>query len=86
MPAIIRSSVGFVNTLNINVTNPCAKDTTNNLFYVRVPHFSGTDLNLESVKGIASFVSPVPGGVGPVAVAMLLQNVLIVAKNKNDNK
>lgn len=38
------------------------------------------DVNLESVKGIASFVSPVPGGVGPVTVAMLLQNVLQVAK------
>lgn len=40
------------------------------------------DVDLESVKDIASFVSPVPGGVGPVTVAMLLNNVLMVAKNK----
>lgn len=40
------------------------------------------DVDLESVKGIASVVSPVPGGVGPVTVAMLLKNVLTVAKNK----
>jgi methylenetetrahydrofolate dehydrogenase (NADP+)/methenyltetrahydrofolate cyclohydrolase len=40
------------------------------------------DVDLESVKDVASFVSPVPGGVGPVTVAMLLKNVLIVAKNK----
>jgi methylenetetrahydrofolate dehydrogenase (NADP+)/methenyltetrahydrofolate cyclohydrolase len=40
------------------------------------------DVDLESVKGIASFVSPTPGGVGPVTVAMLLKNVLQVAKNK----
>ena len=40
------------------------------------------DVDLESVKGVASFVSPVPGGVGPVTVAMLLNNVLQVAKNK----
>ncbi len=40
------------------------------------------DVDLESVKEVASFVSPVPGGVGPVTVAMLLQNVLKVAKSK----
>ena len=39
------------------------------------------DVDLESVKDVASYVSPVPGGVGPVTVAMLLQNVLTVAKN-----
>jgi methylenetetrahydrofolate dehydrogenase (NADP+) / methenyltetrahydrofolate cyclohydrolase len=39
------------------------------------------DVDLESVKGVASFVSPTPGGVGPVTVAMLLNNVLQVAKN-----
>ena len=39
------------------------------------------DVDLESVKDIASFVSPVPGGVGPVTVAMLFNNVLTVAKN-----
>jgi methylenetetrahydrofolate dehydrogenase (NADP+)/methenyltetrahydrofolate cyclohydrolase len=41
------------------------------------------DVDLESVKNIAGYVSPVPGGVGPVTVAILLKNVLIVAKNKN---
>jgi len=41
------------------------------------------DVDLESVKNVASYVSPVPGGVGPVTVAMLLNNVLQVAKNKN---
>ncbi len=38
------------------------------------------DVDLESAKEIASAVSPTPGGVGPVTVAMLLQNVLNVAK------
>lgn len=40
------------------------------------------DIDLPSVTGVASFVSPVPGGVGPVTVATLLNNVLQVAKNK----
>jgi len=44
------------------------------------------DVDFESVKNIASFISPVPGGVGPVTVAMLLQNVFLVAKNKNNDK
>lgn len=39
------------------------------------------DVDLESVQDVASFVSPVPGGVGPVTVAMLLENVLHVAKS-----
>ncbi len=38
------------------------------------------DVDTESVLGIASAVSPVPGGVGPVTVSMLLNNVLTVAK------
>jgi len=39
------------------------------------------DVDLESVRDVAGFVSPVPGGVGPVTVAMLLNNVLKVAKS-----
>lgn len=38
------------------------------------------DVDVESVSNIASFFSPVPGGVGPITVAKLLENVLKVAK------
>ena len=38
------------------------------------------DVDWRVVKDVASYVSPVPGGVGPVTVAMLLKNVLTVAK------
>ncbi|HUC88621.1 MAG TPA: bifunctional 5,10-methylenetetrahydrofolate dehydrogenase/5,10-methenyltetrahydrofolate cyclohydrolase [Candidatus Paceibacterota bacterium] len=37
------------------------------------------DVDLDSVMGIAGYISPVPGGVGPVTVAMLLKNVLAAA-------
>ena len=40
------------------------------------------DVDLESVTGIASAVSPVPGGVGPVTIAMLLKSVVAVARNR----
>lgn len=44
------------------------------------------DVDLDSVKDVASFVSPVPGGVGPMTVAMLLHNVLKVAKELKNNE
>lgn len=37
------------------------------------------DVDVDLVQGVASYVSPVPGGVGPVTVACLLRNVLNVA-------
>lgn len=40
------------------------------------------DVDFELVKDKASYITPCPGGVGPVTVAMLLKNVLEVAKNK----
>lgn len=40
------------------------------------------DVDFDSISGIASFVTPSPSGVGPVTVAMLLRNVLLVAKQK----
>jgi len=40
------------------------------------------DVDLESVLGVAAYVSPTPGGVGPVTVAMLLENVLQVARRR----
>ncbi len=39
------------------------------------------DVELNSVSSLASYLSPVPGGVGPVTVAILLRNVLTVAKS-----
>jgi methylenetetrahydrofolate dehydrogenase (NADP+)/methenyltetrahydrofolate cyclohydrolase len=40
------------------------------------------DVDFASVKDKASFISPVPGGVGPVTVAKLLANVVKVAQTK----
>lgn len=34
------------------------------------------DVNTEAVKDIASWVTPVPGGVGPVTVALLMRNAI----------
>uniref|UniRef100_A0A6J0VE04 Bifunctional methylenetetrahydrofolate dehydrogenase/cyclohydrolase 2, mitochondrial n=1 Tax=Pogona vitticeps TaxID=103695 RepID=A0A6J0VE04_9SAUR len=40
------------------------------------------DVDFEEVKKKAGFITPVPGGVGPVTVAMLLKNTFIAAKKK----
>jgi len=39
------------------------------------------DVDFSSVAPKASFITPVPGGVGPVTVAMLLRNTVISAKS-----
>lgn len=38
------------------------------------------DVDFESVKQKASWITPVPGGVGPMTVAMLMKNTLLAAK------
>lgn len=38
------------------------------------------DVDFDAVKEIASFITPVPKGVGPMTIAMLMQNVLEAAQ------
>ncbi|CAF0902989.1 unnamed protein product [Adineta steineri] len=38
------------------------------------------DVDFESCQGIASWITPVPGGVGPMTVALLMQNTLTAAQ------
>lgn len=42
------------------------------------------DVDFEKVEGIASAITPVPGGVGPMTIAMLMQNTLTAAKRQNN--
>ncbi|MCH2204128.1 MAG: bifunctional 5,10-methylene-tetrahydrofolate dehydrogenase/5,10-methylene-tetrahydrofolate cyclohydrolase, partial [Fuerstiella sp.] len=38
------------------------------------------DVHYDTVKDIASAITPVPGGVGPMTIAMLLRNTLTAAR------
>ncbi|HAC32930.1 MAG TPA: bifunctional methylenetetrahydrofolate dehydrogenase/methenyltetrahydrofolate cyclohydrolase, partial [Gammaproteobacteria bacterium] len=38
------------------------------------------DIEFESASEVASYITPVPGGVGPMTIAMLLSNTLMAAK------
>ena len=42
------------------------------------------DVDFEAVKDKASAITPVPGGVGPMTIAMLMQNTLTAAKRQNE--
>lgn len=40
------------------------------------------DVDFASVKDVAGHITPVPGGVGPMTIAMLLQNTVIAARKR----
>ena len=44
------------------------------------------DVDFEGVKEKASFITPVPGGVGPMTIAMLMNNVIKACKLQNGIK
>ncbi|MCI9233872.1 MAG: bifunctional 5,10-methylenetetrahydrofolate dehydrogenase/5,10-methenyltetrahydrofolate cyclohydrolase [Bacilli bacterium] len=44
------------------------------------------DVDFEKVEKKASYITPVPGGVGPMTVTMLLKNVIECYNNKNTSK
>jgi len=41
------------------------------------------DVRLDEVRDVAGWVTPVPGGVGPVAIAMLMSNVVLACRRQN---
>lgn len=44
------------------------------------------DVDFESVKNKVTYITPVPGGIGPITVVRLLKNVLILSKQFKLNK
>lgn len=41
------------------------------------------DVDYESAKEVAGYITPVPGGVGPMTITMLMQNTLLASKRLN---
>jgi methylenetetrahydrofolate dehydrogenase (NADP+)/methenyltetrahydrofolate cyclohydrolase len=46
----------------------------------RTPEGLAGDVDFEAVRKVAGMITPVPGGVGPLTVTMLLHNTLVAAK------
>ncbi len=42
------------------------------------------DVDFEEVEKKASYITPVPGGVGPMTIAMLMKNCIVACKNQNN--
>lgn len=41
------------------------------------------DVDFDAIEPVASYITPVPGGVGPMTIAMLLKNTVTAAKLQN---
>lgn len=46
----------------------------------RTPHGLVGDVDFAAVSRVAGWITPVPGGVGPMTIAMLLKNTLLAAR------
>ena len=44
------------------------------------------DVDFQNVKEIASYITPVPGGVGPMTIAMLMENTYNCAVRRENAK
>ena len=78
VPDFINSSMVKEGVVIIDVGITRVKDESSPKGYV----IKG-DVDFESVKEKASHISPVPGGVGPMTIAMLLKNTLLSKSLKN---
>lgn len=81
---IIVAAVGWPNTVTADMVKPGAV-----IIDVGVNRVDGKlvgDVDFEAIKDIASFITPVPGGVGPMTIASLLQNTLECFQGIMDDK
>lgn len=78
---ILVAAVGKAELITADMVRPGA--VVVDAGYNRVPGRAGDvgDVEFDSVRRVASFITPVPGGVGPMTIAMLLRNTVIAAKN-----
>jgi methylenetetrahydrofolate dehydrogenase (NADP+)/methenyltetrahydrofolate cyclohydrolase len=78
---ILVAAVGKVKMINASHVKPGAividvginRDANNKLC---------GDVDFEAVKDVAGFITPVPGGVGPMTIALLMRNTLAAAKRQ----
>jgi len=84
---ILVAAAGKANLITAEYVRPGAVVIDVGINRVNVTDASGAvkaktvgDVDYESVSNAASWITPVPGGVGPVTVAMLLKNTVEAAK------
>ncbi len=77
-PGFITADMVKHGAVVIDVGNTRVKDPSANSGY----RFAG-DVDYASVSAVASALTPVPGGVGPMTIAMLLKNTVLSFKRAN---
>lgn len=75
---LLIAAVGRAGTVTADMVKPgaCVIDVGTN----RVDGKLVGDVNFAAVKGVAGAITPVPGGVGPMTIAMLLENTFTAAQ------
>ncbi len=79
---IIVSAVGKVNTVTADMVKDGAIIIDVGMNRNEAGKLCG-DVDFENVKEIAGAITPVPGGVGPMTIAMLMKNCITAAKIQN---
>lgn len=78
---ILVSAVGKANLITKDMVKPGA--VVIDVGTVRTAEGLRGDVDFDAVKDIASAITPVPGGVGPMTVASLIRNCVKAAERKN---
>lgn len=88
---ILIAAVGRPNTITADMVKPGA--TVIDVGVNRIPDDTKKsgfrlvgDVDFDAVKEVASFITPVPRGVGPMTIAMLMHNTLEAALNTLEDK
>ena len=80
---IIVSATGKVNTVTADMVKAGAIIIDVGMNRNEAGKLCG-DVEFEKVKEIAGAITPVPGGVGPMTIAMLMKNCLVAARMQNN--
>jgi methylenetetrahydrofolate dehydrogenase (NADP+)/methenyltetrahydrofolate cyclohydrolase len=76
---VIVAAVGQRNTVTADMVKPGAVVIDVGMNRNEAGKLCG-DVDFEGVRQVAGYITPVPGGVGPMTIAMLLVNTLESAK------
>ncbi|MBA4739939.1 MAG: bifunctional methylenetetrahydrofolate dehydrogenase/methenyltetrahydrofolate cyclohydrolase FolD [Burkholderiales bacterium] len=79
---IVVTAVGKLNVLEGGMIKPGAAVIDVGINRLKNGSLAG-DVDYESVRTVAGFVTPVPGGVGPMTITMLLENTIRSAEITN---
>ena len=80
---ILVAAVGSPRLVTAGMVKPGAAVTDVGINRIAAPDGTGKlvgDVDFDAVREVAGWISPVPGGVGPLTVAMLLANTLLAAE------